>query len=151
MAPGSEASTVAASIPRRVRRLALQGLSCLDVRGEGGWELLRQFLADSKEGDIVVNKSLQLLRGAYDDRTACDEIMTRHARHWDLGRLALVDRNILRLAIHELRQAGTPYKVVITEALHLAEEFSSAESPRFINGVLDSVAKEIRAGTEGER
>ena len=55
----------------------------------------------------------------------------------------MVDRNILRLAICELRACQVPRRVIITEAIKLAQEFSTAESPRFINGVLDAVAKEI--------
>jgi len=72
-----------------------------------------------------------------------DDLLVRHARHWELSRLALVDRNILRLGVCELRRGRTPLKVVISEALRLAQEFSTAESPRFVNGVLDAVAKEI--------
>jgi N utilization substance protein B len=56
----------------------------------------------------------------------------------------MVDRNILRLGVYELRKGSAPFKVVISEALRLAREFSSAESPRFINGVLDAVAKELQ-------
>jgi len=129
----------------RARRLALQGLCCLDAQGPGGVELVHEFVADSREPPETLRAARGLLDEAHADWPACDGILVRHARHWDLSRLALVDRNILRLAAHELRFAKAPPKVVITEAIRLAREFSTAESPRFINGVLDAVAREILA------
>ena len=135
---------------RRARRLALQGLCCLDVRGEGAWDTVEEFLTDSREPVETVAAARELLRAAFADIAECDAILVRYARHWELSRLALVDRNILRQATYELRTDRAPFKVVITEALRLAEEFSTAESSRFINGVLDAVAKEIRAPSDSE-
>ena len=127
----------------RARRLALQGLCCLDIQGDKVRDLIEEFLGDSREAAQTTATARDMLTAAWADRADCDVLLARHARHWDLARLALVDRNILRLAACELRTRNTPHKVVITEALKLAQEFSSAESPRFINGVLDAVAKEI--------
>jgi N utilization substance protein B len=134
----------------RARRLALQGLCCLDAQGPKGADLVHEFIADSREPAHILDAARRLLDEAYADREACDELLARHARHWDLSRLAMVDRNILRLAAHELRFAKAPPKVVITEAIRLAREFSTAESPRFINGVLDAVAREIREAEKDE-
>jgi len=89
---------------------------------------------------MVVDRAIQIFAEAFDDRSECDEILKRHARRWDIPRLALVDRNILRLGVHELYEGKTPFKVVISECLRLAREFSSAESPRFVNGILDRIA-----------
>jgi len=125
------------------RRLALQGLCCLDVQGLKAADLVRQFLDDSREDPAVRRDAAELLNETWADRQACDELLARHSRHWDLTRLALVDRNILRLAVHEIRAGRTPFKVAISEAIRLAKEFSTAESPRFVNGVLDAVAKNI--------
>lgn len=99
---------------------------------------------------MIVDAALKMLRTAFDDRAASDELLARHARRWDLPRLALVDRNILRLAVHELRAETAPPKVVISEALRLAREFSTAESPRFVNGVLDAVARELFSSQDGQ-
>ena len=85
------------------------------------------------------------------DREYCDAILGRYAINWELPRLALVDRNILRLAVAEMRRRRTPYKGAITEAIKLAQEFSTAESPRFVNGVLDAVAREIVAEYEDKQ
>ena len=131
----------------RARRLALQGLCCLDVQGPAAREGVDHFIAESHEPPETLFAAKELLQRVLEDRDACDGLLTRHARHWDLARLALIDRNILRLAVCELRAGRTPPKVVISEALHLAQEFSTTESPRFINGILDAVAREIRGET----
>jgi N utilization substance protein B len=135
----------------RARRLALQGLCCLDAQGAKASELVREFIDDSTEDGQTIQAAHDLARDAFADWPACDQFLVRHARHWDLGRLAMVDRNILRLAAHELLSARAPQKVVITEAIRLAREFSSAESPRFINGILDAVAKEITRDAKAGR
>jgi len=135
--------------PHRARRLVLQGLCCIDVQGPNVRDLLEDFLQTSRDDPQTVDMAAALLDAALADRDACDEILARHARHWDLPRLALVDRNILRLAVYELRQHAAPRGVIITEALKLAQEFSAADSPRFINGVLDAVAKEL-SGDSGD-
>ena len=73
-----------------------------------------------------------------------DEMIRRHAEHWRLDRMATVDRNLLRLAIYEfLYDRDTPKTVVINEAIEIARRFSAQESPQFINGVLDSIKKEL--------
>jgi len=101
-----------------------------------------EFFGDSRDDPQTVDMARRLLAAVLDDRDACDEILARHARHWHLARLALVDRNILRIGVHELRIASASPGVIITEAIKLAQEFSTADSPRFVNGVLDAVAKD---------
>jgi N utilization substance protein B len=127
----------------RARRLALQGLCCLDVQGEHAADLVDEFLRDSREPPPTLEAAAELLQAVRAAAGDCDALLARHARNWDLPRLALVDRNILRLACYELLAGRTPLKVVISEAIKLAHEFSAAESPRFINGVLDAVAREL--------
>jgi N utilization substance protein B len=127
----------------RARRLALQALCCLDVQGTKVKDLVDAFLGDSQEAPPTLASARSLLEAAWADRPVCDELLARHARNWELSRLALVDRNILRLAASELRAGRTPLGVVITEALKLAEEFSTSESPRFVNGVLDAIARQL--------
>ncbi|MFB3892377.1 MAG: transcription antitermination factor NusB [Phycisphaerae bacterium] len=133
----------------RSRRLALQALCCLDAQGNTVWNLVDEFIADADEPPDVIQAARKLTTDTFDRRDECDAILARHARHWDLSRLAMVDRNILRQGVFELLEGRTPPKAVITEALHLAREFSTAESPRFVNGVLDAVARELRAETAG--
>ena len=72
-----------------------------------------------------------------------DRLIQRHADNWRLDRMATVDRNVLRLATQELFDNETPKTVVINEAIEIARRFSSQESPQFINGILDSIKKEL--------
>ena len=74
-----------------------------------------------------------------------DTLIGGHSRNWRVPRMAAVDRNVLRIAVFELSETETPIAVVIDEAVDLARRFGSDTSPAFVNGVLDSVAKEVRA------
>ncbi len=108
-------------------------------------DLVREFIDESKEQPATLADAHELLSGALAARDEADSILARHAKHWDMSRLALVDRNILRLAAAELLDRQTPPKVVISEAIRLAREFSTADSGRFVNGVIDAVLKELQA------
>jgi N utilization substance protein B len=85
-----------------------------------------------------------LFRVASDRSTEIDGLIEKHTQHWRMDRMAAVDRNILREAVAEfLSYPQTPKAVVINEALEIARKFSTPESIQFINGVLDSVGKEL--------
>jgi N utilization substance protein B len=81
----------------------------------------------------------RLVRGTVETAGEIDALISGHAEHWRLERMPAVDRNILRLAIYEMRHTETPAHVVIDEALELARRFSTEESVLFVNGVLDAV------------
>ena len=83
-----------------------------------------------------------LVRGTVEHVAEVDEQITKHAEHWRMERMPAVDRNILRLAVYEIKCGGTPAAVAIDEALELARKFSNEESVQFVNGVLDAVHKE---------
>jgi len=87
----------------------------------------------------------ELVAGVVGRIDELDEILGAHARNWRVSRMAAVDRNVLRLAAYELRDTKTPVAVVIDEAVDLARRFGSESSPSFVNGVLDAVAREVRA------
>ena len=108
--------------------------------------MVGEFIDDTDQPPETSAAARRLVQQTLADRDDCDELLSRHARRWSLSRLAMVDRNILRMAVSELRDGDTPFKVVIVEALKLAHEFSTSESPRFINGVLDAVAGEVLGG-----
>jgi N utilization substance protein B len=112
--------------------------------------MIEMFLEDSRETPETIDMARELLFTTRRQTETIDGMLARHARHWGLDRLALVDRNILRLATAELLNRSAPYKVVIAESLRLAQEFSTLESPRFVNGVLDAVAKDLMASRESE-
>jgi transcription antitermination factor NusB len=133
----------------RARRLALQGLCCLDVQGRPAMPGVLDFIHDSRENPETHAEAIAMLRGAFDEREQADELITGQSHHWDVGRMALVDRNILRLSVWELRAGRAGQKIVINEAVRLAKEFSAAESQRFINGVLDAVARKLTGQDNG--
>ena len=83
-----------------------------------------------------------LVHGAVEKAPQIDQRIAAKSEHWRLDRMPAVDRNILRLAIYEMTDVGTPPAVVIDEALELARQFSGDESVSFINGVLDAVHRE---------
>ena len=130
---------------RKSRELALQMLFQLDMGKQQPDEVRRTFWSERKDLDEKV-------RGFADDlfRIACErqdeirELIERKAEHWRMDRMAAVDRNLLRAGVAEfLGYPKTPPAVVINEALEIARRFSTPESVQFINGVLDSVAREL--------
>ena len=85
-----------------------------------------------------------LIRGALEHRDEVDEIIKKHAQNWELHRIAAVDRNILRLAIYEmLHRDDIPPVVSINEAVDIAKKFSTQDSGKFVNGILDKVKGEL--------
>ena len=85
-----------------------------------------------------------LIRGVLEHRDALDEVIRKHAKNWDLHRIAAVDRNILRLALYEmLHRDDIPPVVSINEAVDIAKKFSTQDSGKFVNGILDKVKGEL--------
>jgi len=102
------------------------------------------FQNQPEESQAIIDFARQLVMGTVDHVEQIDELIRRHAEHWRLDRMATVDRNLLRLAVQEfLFETETPKTVVINEAIEIARRFSAKESPQFINGVLDSIKKEL--------
>lgn len=89
--------------------------------------------------------TVTLLRAARDHRARADELIARHARGWDLDRLAVIDRLVMTLAIGELLSADAPpVAVVLDEAVSLAKEFSTDDSGAFVNGVLSACVADLQ-------
>jgi N utilization substance protein B len=107
----------------------------------------RTFWAERSDlEDSIRGFAGDLFRFAMDRCQQIDQIIEQHAEHWRMERMAAVDRNILRAGVAEfLCFPKTPKPVVINEALEIARRFSTPESVQFINGVLDSVAKELNS------
>ena len=89
-----------------------------------------------------------LLRGVVADITVIDEIIARHAANWKIPRMPVVDRNVLRIGIHEMMGTDTPAAVAIDEGLEIARRFSGEESVQFVNGVLDAAKRELKPKRE---
>ncbi len=91
-----------------------------------------------------------LIRGTLEHREEMDEVIKKHAKNWDLHRMAAVDRNILRLAIFEmLHREDIPPVVSINEAVDIAKKFSTEDSGKFVNGILDKIKGELLRPARG--
>jgi len=129
----------------RARALALQLLYAWDEAGEGRADPRAFFAAIcAAQGSRppVEARALDLAEEVLRGRERFDAVLQVAAEHWRLERLAVVDRNVLRLALAELEEGTVPVKVVIDEAIRLARWFGAARSPAFVNGILDRVARE---------
>ncbi|MFN8008634.1 MAG: transcription antitermination factor NusB [Terriglobia bacterium] len=128
---------------RKSRELALQMLFQWDFSKEVYARVRDSFWTLHQEaGDEVREFSDWLVQGAIENVEKIDVLLASHAEHWRLARMAMVDRNILRIATFELlHEVGTPRAVIINEALEVARKFSTPESILFINGILDSIRK----------
>src|SRR6185295_11808744 len=132
----------------RSRRRALQILFQWDARHGTVDEAIESYYEtlyseenpDRPERDTFVE---ELVRGVVSNVEDVDRRITAHAEHWRITRMPAVDRNVLRLAVFEMKDAKTPPAVVIDEALELARRFSGEESVHFINGVLDAIRREF--------
>ena len=128
----------------RSRKRALQVLFEWDMRGESIDGAISHFYDTlySEDPDKMRKPDKfmeELARGTAANAEGIDQKIEEKSEHWRLQRMAVVDRNILRLAIYELTQQTVPAPIVIDEALELARQFSNDESVSFINGVLDAV------------
>ena len=130
---------------RKSRELALQMLFQSDMGKQDAEQVRKTFWSERKEMDESVRGFADdIFRVATDRAAAIDEIIERHAANWRMERMAAVDRNVMRAAVAEFMGfPQTPAPVVINEALEIARKFSSPEAVNFINGVLDSVAKDL--------
>jgi len=131
---------------RKAREIALQLLYQLDVQGESSPEPhLPEFWARHPVDAEARAFAEVLVRGTKLHEDKIDGMISQYAENWELDRMAVVDRNILRQGIFELLwMEDVPPKVAINEALEIAKKFSTHESSRFINGVLDRIHKELR-------
>jgi N utilization substance protein B len=131
---------------RKARECALQMLFQWDLGKDAAEKVEQLFWSNTRwiEDDAQRAFANQLFLGAVAAAEEIDRLIASHAEHWRMDRMPAVDRNILRLAIYEMTHyRETPPAVIINEALEIARRFSSDESVQFINGVLDSVRKEL--------
>ncbi len=120
----------------------MQALFLWDANANLDLVLGAQVTKDEKTEESVATRALQMAEGAWNQRETIDALIERIAPQWPPRRQPAVDRCILRLAVWELTTQSTPPKVVIDEAIELAKEFSTEQSPAFVNGVLDAALRE---------
>ncbi len=138
---------------RKSRELCLQMLFQWDMGKQTPEHVRKTFWAERTEVEQETRGFADdLFQLAVERHPEIDELIQKHAQHWRVERMATVDRNVLRTGVAEfLGFRDTPKAVVINEALEIARKFSAPESVQFINGVLDSIGKELAGGRESTR
>ena len=128
----------------KARVAALQALFELDLTNHPLGEVLELRSIDNQLNDSQRDFALVLINGVHENTALLDELIGAHAPEWPLDQVAVIDRNILRLALWEVAFYGkTPVKVGINEAVELGKLFGTDSTPRFINGVLGSLAANL--------
>ena len=132
---------------RKARELALQILYQLEMVNSSPEEALEALLQEKPAPEEVRSFALRLAKGALEKKDELDEQIRLASQHWSVKRMAIIDKSILRMGIYELKYMGDiPYKVTINEAVELAKKYSGENSPAFVNGILDRVNREAKAG-----
>ena len=128
---------------RRAREFALQILYQMDIADLDLTYILDVFWEHNEAGEKTREFTKVLAQGTAENISQIDDLIAKYTKNWDIQRMASVDRNILRYATYELVfLLDIPVNVIINEAVELAKKFSTAESGKFVNGVLDKIKKE---------
>jgi N utilization substance protein B len=122
---------------RGARKIALETLYEHDVSGRPAAEILDRYRADPSFAYAAV-----LVNGVEDHAAEVDELITRYAEDWTVSRMPPIDRNLLRVGVVEMLYLDVPPAVTINEAVDLAKLYSTADSGRFVNGILGRIARE---------
>jgi N utilization substance protein B len=131
---------------RKARECALQMLFAADVAEMPADEVVRSYWAELGETDLDATArefATRLAARTLSNLELLDERIRSRAEHWRISRMAVVDRNILRLAVYEFLYEPTPRTVAINEALEIARRFSTYEATQFINGILDAIKRDL--------
>ena len=131
---------------RKARECALQMLFAADVAEMPADEVVRTYWAELGESDLDETArefATRLAARTLSNLELLDERIRSRAEHWRISRMAVVDRNILRLAVYEFLYEPTPRTVAINEALEIARRFSTYEATQFINGILDAIKRDL--------
>jgi N utilization substance protein B len=133
------------TLRRKSREFAIQMLFEWDMTQRKPKEVEKNFWRQAKATESTRKFANELFEGAVTQAKTSDTLIEELAANWKAERIASVDRSILRLAIYEFRFGTAPVKVVIDEALELGKKFSSADSPTFLNGILDAAYKKLES------
>src|SRR5215212_9805298 len=131
---------------RKARECALQMLFAADVAEMPPDDVVRSYWSELGESDLDDSAKAfasRLASGTLANLELLDERIRSRAEHWRISRMAVVDRNILRLAVYEFLYEPTPRTVAINEALEIARRFSTYEATQFINGILDAIKRDL--------
>ncbi|MBS0262824.1 MAG: transcription antitermination factor NusB [Planctomycetes bacterium] len=126
-----------ASRRSKARETALQMLYQQDLNPDMPDDTVRELIVERLEDEALARFAWSLFSGVMERRPALDDGIEAAARNWSLKRMAPTDRNVLRLGAFELLHTDTPPRVIIDECLELAKRYGTAQSPPFVNGILD--------------
>ena len=127
---------------RKARELALQMLYQHDLSGNTPEAIVTTFEDLQKSKPITREFATRIFQGTVDNLSKIDDMIAQQAENWRLSRMAVVDRNIIRMSIYEfLHEEDTPKLVIIDEAIEIAKKFGTQKSSQFINGILDGILK----------
>lgn len=131
---------------RRVaREKALQTLYQVEIGGSDPQEAFEYLIQNLDFNSESREFAQTLITGTWGEKDTIDQLIAKYARRWKIERLAVIDRNILRLAVFEMAdQPNIPHEVSIDEAVELAKKYSTDKAASFINGILDSISKDLR-------
>ena len=132
---------------RSSRILAMQALCQWEIQRDETSPSLADFLAEQDASHEAASYATKLVQEFWRQRAEIDERIASASVKWELARISPVERNIMRVAIVELLCNKVPAAVAMDEAIEIGREYGGAESPRFINGVLDAIFKNIQART----
>ncbi len=128
---------------RLARERVLQALYAYDISGTAP-DFLSQDIFKDLEAGAPMEFAKKLFRDTLENLPALDAILQGHLEHWDIGRVNPIDRSLLRMGIAEiLHSEEIPTKVTINEIIELAKRYSTEESPKFVNGILDASLKQL--------
>lgn len=132
----------------QARELTLQALYQSEIGGEQSVDAAIVQLSEAASASKVDIEFFQeLTRGVWSQRAELDERMAQFIKRWSVDRVAVIDRNVLRVGLYELTAGpAAPAKVVINEAIELSKRYGGEESSRFVNGVMDHMAAHVRKG-----
>lgn len=134
------------------REIALLLLYQTEISKEDYQSAFRKYIEQDSQKQEVIDFSLYLIEGVSKNTGGLDTIIKKYVQNWEISRMAVIDRNILRIGCFELLFSdGVPPKVAINEAIELAKRFGDVDSPRFINGILDKIYKMEKEKENGKK
>ena len=133
---------------RESRILAMQALCEWDTQQEKSTPRLLELFAQLGAEQGALGYAIELVERFWNQQQDVDQRISQAAQHWELPRISPVERNVMRVAVVEVMAGAVPPRVALNEAIEIGKEFGGADSPRFINGVLDAVWKKFMPALE---
>jgi len=124
---------------RQARILAMQGLCQWEVQSDEPEQRFAEWLQSAEASPKVTDMAVKLIGMVWEETARWDALLGHASTHWDVSRISPVERNIMRVALAEWLNGITPPKVAMDEAIEVGREYGGADSPRFINGILDEI------------